>query len=219
MADNVTIPAQGTGTTTPVVATDDVAGVHYQRVKLDGGGDGASNPFVAGAQASANSLPVVGPNDEFVTVSVDVTRPTDTTTYAINDAIANSTSSTNAFTVANAVKASGGSGIITDVVILSDNDPATTLQGEIMLLDGGATTPVDNATFSLSDSDAKKLVGKIPFVLEDIGNNQFFHAQGLNIGFTCTGSADLRFVLRAKNAYVPANGETLTFRFKIQRLT
>lgn len=44
MADNVTIPASGNGTATPVVATDDVGGVHYQKVKLDVGADGASTP-------------------------------------------------------------------------------------------------------------------------------------------------------------------------------
>lgn len=40
MADNVTIPATGSGTATPVIAADDVAGVQYQRVKLvDGTAD------------------------------------------------------------------------------------------------------------------------------------------------------------------------------------
>lgn len=40
MADTITIPATGSGTAAPVVATDDVAGVHYQRVKLvDGAAD------------------------------------------------------------------------------------------------------------------------------------------------------------------------------------
>lgn len=43
MADNITVPATGSGTATPVVATDDVAGVHYQRVKLvDGTLDGTA---------------------------------------------------------------------------------------------------------------------------------------------------------------------------------
>jgi hypothetical protein len=46
MADNVTIPASGTGDATPVVATDDVAGAHYQRVKLDLGDDGLSDPAI-----------------------------------------------------------------------------------------------------------------------------------------------------------------------------
>lgn len=41
MADNVPITA-GSGTN---VATDDVSGVHYQKMKLDGGGDGVSSPI------------------------------------------------------------------------------------------------------------------------------------------------------------------------------
>ena len=54
MADNVTIPASGTGTATPVVATDDVGSVHYQRIKLVGGADGAAARLdVAEDEASA----------------------------------------------------------------------------------------------------------------------------------------------------------------------
>lgn len=44
MADNVTIPTTGSGTATPVIATDDVASVHFQKVKLDVGADGATDP-------------------------------------------------------------------------------------------------------------------------------------------------------------------------------
>jgi hypothetical protein len=44
MADNVVLP--GTGDT---VATDDVGGVQFQRVKLDIGGDGESDPVTADA--------------------------------------------------------------------------------------------------------------------------------------------------------------------------
>lgn len=49
MADNVAITA---GVGTPV-ASDDVGGVHFQRIKLDIGGDGATSPVVVG-----NPLPV-----------------------------------------------------------------------------------------------------------------------------------------------------------------
>lgn len=49
MADNVAITA-GLGTS---VATDDVAGVHYQKVKLDVGGDGVSLPL-----SNSNPIPV-----------------------------------------------------------------------------------------------------------------------------------------------------------------
>lgn len=219
MASNVTIPAQGTGTTTPVIATREKTGVQYQTVEIDLGGSGGTYMLQSGVATSGGSIPVVGPNDEFVTVSLDVTRPANTTAYAINDCLSDSTSAPTTFTIANAAKASGGSGLIIDIVVLSDADPAIPLQGEIFLFDSSVTSPNDNAAFALSDADAKKCIGKVPFVLEDIGNNEFFHAQGLNIGFSCVGSADLRFLIRTKNAYVPANGEVLTFRFKIQRLT
>ena len=37
MANDITIPATGTGTATPVVATEDIASSHYQVVKLAAG--------------------------------------------------------------------------------------------------------------------------------------------------------------------------------------
>lgn len=42
MADNVTLNSMTGGA---VVATDDVSSVHFQKVKLDGGGDGATQPI------------------------------------------------------------------------------------------------------------------------------------------------------------------------------
>jgi len=59
LVDNVSVTA-GTGTS---VATDDVGSVHYQRVKVDGGGDGLAVPIVAGQQVAASSLPVVLASD------------------------------------------------------------------------------------------------------------------------------------------------------------
>jgi hypothetical protein len=215
MADNVPItPGSGTN-----IATDDVSGVHFQKMKLDAGGDGASTPITAGVQTSPNSLPVVGPNDEFVTVSVDVTRPADTTTYAINDVICNSTSSPLPHTIANAAKASGGSGVILDITMLTNNDPALPLQCELFIFDSSVTSQNDNAAFNISDADMKKCIAKVSIALEDVGGNGFFHYQGPPIGFTCVGGADLFVVVKAKNAYIPANAELLTFRYKIQRLT
>lgn len=49
MADNVTLPG-----TDKIVATDDIGDVHFQRVKLDLGADGVSEPVVG-------ALPVSGP--------------------------------------------------------------------------------------------------------------------------------------------------------------
>ena len=64
MADNVIIPTTGSGTATPVIATDDVSSVHYQKVKIDLGGDGLSSPLVRGAQAATASIPVTLATDD-----------------------------------------------------------------------------------------------------------------------------------------------------------
>ena len=212
MADNVTIPATGSGSATPVVATDDVGGIHFQRMKMDLGGDGASSPLVRGQDTGANSLPVVGPNDEIIVVQVDITRPGDTTAYAVNDAIANSTSSpaTGGFTLANMAKVSGGSGAITSVSVCSSADPATPLQLEVIFFNQAVTAINDNAAFAVSDAEIKTMIDKVGLALEDMGNNDWAKQNGLWIPYTCVGSADLRFLLRAKNAYAPANAEVLT---------
>lgn len=53
MADNVTIPATGTGTATPSVATDDVGGQHYQRVKIsDGVADSSTHLAIVAEDAA-----------------------------------------------------------------------------------------------------------------------------------------------------------------------
>jgi hypothetical protein len=160
-----------------------------------------------------------------VTVTTTVTRPADTTAYAANDALSNSTSAptTGGFTLTGLARASGGSGLITDIMIVSSNDPATLLQGELWLFDAAATNINDNAAFALSDGDALLLVGVVPFTLASSqagsGTNSVYHATNLNIGFTCVGTADLRFLVKVKNAYTPANAETLTVRVKATRTT
>lgn len=249
MADNVTIPATGSGTATPVVATDDVAGVHYQRIKLVGGADGAAerldrkedeasadgDPGIvalarrtdapanqSGADGDYEALQIkdgklwVAPLGFPVSVSVDVTRPADTAAYAVNDALSNSTSAptSGGFTFANAARKSGGSVLITDLIVTSSADPATPLQGELFIFNQAVTNINDNAAFAVTDAEIKTCVARIPFALEDVGNNDFFHAQNLNILATASGSADLRFLVRVKNAYTPANAEVLTFVLK-----
>jgi hypothetical protein len=82
MADNVAI-TPGSGAT---VATDDVGGVQYQRVKLDLGGDGLSSPLLRGQQTKANSLPVTLASDQGA-LAVDgsaVTQPVSGTVTASN---------------------------------------------------------------------------------------------------------------------------------------
>jgi hypothetical protein len=210
MADTVTLP--GTGA---VVATDDIAGAQYQRIKLIHGADGTND----GDVALTNPLPVSTLGFP-VTVQTDVTRPADVTAYAGLDAISNSTSAptSGGFTFTSAARKSGGSGIIIDALITSSNDPGTRLSGEIFIFNQAVTNINDNTAFAVSDAEIKTLVGVIPFSLFDAGNNGAAHITGLNILFTCVGSANLRFLIRSRNAYTPASAEVLTFTLKILQL-
>lgn len=145
-----------------------------------------------------------------------ITRPADTNAYTANDAFANSTSAPTAggFTFTSAAAVSGGGGIITDAVIVAS--AATLYQGEIWIFDSAtAAVPNDNAAFACSDADCLLLLGKIPFTLvADVSTTSLACISGLNIGYHCVGTANLRFLVRITNAPTPGNAETLTIRIK-----
>jgi hypothetical protein len=214
------------GTEAPLSVAEDAAhasgdhGIAAMAVRTDApanksGTDGDYEPL----QMSAGRL-WVSPLGFPVTVQTDVTRPADTTAYATGDAISNSTSAptSGGFTLTGAARKSGGSGIITDMTIASSNDPATRLSGEIFLFDQAVTNINDNAAFAVSDAEIKTCVGVVPFSLFDAGNNGFAHITGLNILFTCVGSANLRFLVRTRNAYTPASAEEITVTAKILQI-
>lgn len=254
MADNVIIPATGSGAATPSVATDDVGGQHYQRVKIsDGVADSSVHLAVvsedlASAGGETGILAMVvrkdtpanlsGTDGDFeylqvsggklwvqplvfpVTVATDVTRPADTAVYAINDCMSDSTSApvSGGFTFTNAARKSGGSGIIHGCQVATAADAATLLVGELWLFNAAVTNVNDNAAFVVSDAEIKTCIGKIPFALEDAGNNGFYSVSGLDMMFTCVGTANLRFLVRVKNAYTPVSAEVLTFTLRIEQL-
>jgi hypothetical protein len=147
-----------------------------------------------------------------VSVQTDITRPADTTAYAANDCLSDSTSAptSGGFTLTNICRKSGGSVLITDVIVTSSADAATLLQGEVFIFNTSVTNVNDNSAFVVSDTEIKTCVAKVAFTLEDAGNNGFAHVQNLNIVATASGSANLRFLIRVKNAYTPANAEVLT---------
>lgn len=147
--------------------------------------------------------------------STTVTRPADTNAYTANDAFSNSTSAPTAggFTFTSAAAASGGGGMITDAVIVAS--AGTLYQGEIWVCDSAVTAINDNAAFAVSDGDMLLVLGKIPFTLAvEAVNNSSAHVSGLNIGYHCVGTANLRFLVKILNAPTPGNAETLTVRIK-----
>jgi hypothetical protein len=221
MADNVLITA-GAGTT---ISADDIGGgVLQQRAKATWGPDGTGNDT---DDAAGKRFPVLA-SAPFATVATTVTRPSDTNQYTANDAWSDSTSAptTGGFTFTSAARQSGGSGVITDVVIVSSANQATLMQGEIWIFDTAVTAINDNAAFTVSDTEYLTAVAIIPFTMVSIGNatsgaggNVGVQVSGLNIGFTTVGSANLRFLIKVINAYTPVSAETLTVRLKIAQIT
>lgn len=246
MADNITLP--GTGS---VAATDDVAGVHYQKVKLRGGADDAAarldvaedDAHVSGdlgiqALGVRKATPVdlsgtdgdyepfqvsggavwVRPTTSIIRVQTSVTRPADVTAYAAGDAMSDSTTAptSGGFTFTSAARKSGGSGIIIAATFCTDNDPATRLAGELFIFDQAVTNINDNAAFVVSDAEIKTCVGVVPFSLFDAGNNGFCAVNNIAIPFVCVGTANLRFLLRVRNAYTPASAEVITSTIYVQ---
>jgi hypothetical protein len=71
MADNRQLPATGTGTADIVVATDDIGGVNYQRIKLALGADGTAADAPVGGGTEAGVLRVTIASDSTGVLSVD----------------------------------------------------------------------------------------------------------------------------------------------------
>lgn len=150
------------------------------------------------------------------TVSTTVTRPADTNAYAANDNFSNSTSAPTAggFTLTSACRVSGGYGTLTDVEISAS--AGTGYQGELWIFDQAVTAVNDNAAFTVSDSDVQNLVGVVPFQTTDItAANAISYVTGLNFGYTCVGTANLRFLIKIMAAVTPASAEMLAVRAKV----
>jgi hypothetical protein len=206
MADNTTL---NTGSGGDVIGSDDISSVKYQRIKLIHGVDGTND----GDVATTNPLPIRALGYP-KTIATDVILPT-SSIYAVGDALADSTSAPVAggYTFTSAARASGGSGMIVDACIATSADVATRLSGELWIFNQAVTAINDNAAFVVSDAEIKTCVGVIPFSLIDAGNNGYAHVTGLNFLYTCVGTANLRFLIRARNTYTPAT-DTLTFTIK-----
>lgn len=150
------------------------------------------------------------------------TRPADTTTYAVGDAVNNSTTAPTIMTFANAARQNAGGGVIQNVMLIMST--AATLVGDfdLMLFESSITMSNDNAAFSPSDADAKKCIAVIPLrgAVDGfkLGLNVVFDSGPISRSFrTATGTKSIFGALVARNAYVPANAEEFTVRMLVLR--
>ena len=153
MADNVTF-GSGNNSTPPdamKVSTDeDVTNGHVQRVKLAISADGSSTHV----GATANGLQVVT-----ASTVIDLTLSLDTSVYADGDVLAAAQELTNA------VRASGGTGILQSIVIVDKDDQGQAL--DIVISDATIALGTENAPVSISDADAAKILGIVEVAASD----------------------------------------------------
>ena len=174
MADNAEINS-GSGT---IVATDDVGGAHYQRVKLVDGTDGNSG----GIPGTATKGLYVDPRGS--TTLVAVTPTISTSIYAAKDAIGG------VMSFSNAARASGGGGIVESVVIV-DKDQELAAMDLVLLSSTVAGTTTDNAAWDPNDSDLANVVGVIPILsgdYADFNDNAVASRSGIGMAYTCAAT-------------------------------
>ena len=147
------------------------------------------------------------------TATTTTTRPADTSAYTANDAFANATSSAAVPTLSNMCRASGGSGIMTDFALIYSTTQVVV--GEIWFYDSApAAANNDNAAWAMSDSDQLKLIGKYAFTTVADASNSVYQEKNMNMGYTCSGSANLSYQIKITTGYTPAASDTLTLRAK-----
>jgi hypothetical protein len=144
MPDNLEV-SSGTGT---IVGTDLIGGVHYQRVKVCLGLDGAYSGDLDGTPTRGAYV------DPRVLQARIVVTPTISTTpaYTTGDCLGG------LMTIANAARATGGSGVITSIVVL-DKTQAQRAPIDLVFFDRTVTVQGDNTAFAVSDADMANCLG------------------------------------------------------------
>lgn len=178
MADNVAITA-GAGTS---VATDDVAGVHYQKMKLytseadsaEGVGDddkGASRALWVTVRANTLAPAVI--DSSGLTIAA--------TAYSANDVLGAG------WEVTNAARAAGGTGKVRGVALVDVADIIGATQ--LHFFTGSVTFGTDNAAPSISDADAAKWIGSVAVAPIDLGGVRVAGQESMAMMYTCDATS------------------------------
>lgn len=175
MADNIAITA-GSGTT---VATEDVGGVHHQKVKMEYGADGAATLV-----EDAAPLPVRGASDVIV-----VTLSTDTSAYADGDVLADTQA------ISNAVRANGGRAILQDVTILDKDDQGAAM--DLVFLNANNSLGTENAAPNISDTNAEAIDGFVSIATTDyidLGGCKVACVKNIGLMLEATGASTTLYI-------------------------
>jgi hypothetical protein len=161
-------------------------------------------------------------------VEASLTRPANTTAYAAGDAVSNSASAPVPLTFANAVRESGGVGVVVSATIATNSNESTKPDLELWLFDTIPTAINDNAAFVVSDADILNVVGVFAFATSSwrqatAGTGGTSFAQGAWLAstpppmFRLAAGTALYGLLVVRNAYTPISGEVFHIKLGISQ--
>lgn len=190
MADNVAITA-GTGTS---VGTDDISGVHYQKMKVYDGTADSTNALVVDSSGRITTKASVS------VLRIQVTPTVSTTpAYTAKDAVGG------LMTFSNAASSSGGSCLIEAVQVV---DKAQQMKDyDLILFDRTVTAPTDNAAFDPSDTELGYVVAIVPIGGWADLNDNSVHSSPVGITALLNGT-DLFGVLVSRSPTGPTFAAT-----------
>ncbi len=173
--------------------------------KASEGGTGIS---VGGtAVSSSNPLPVGGKS---VQKSASFTRPADTTAYAANDAVANSTSTPTLLSFANCANANGGQGYIVKTRLLT-NQKTCTARFRLSFYHTAPSPVNDNAPKPKLYANKDKLIGRIdldPCSTEDATSDAAFALSTALMPYVCAAAdTTIYCILTTLDAFTPASAQ------------
>lgn len=169
---------------------------------------GATNPFTYRNNSSV--------------VSVEFTRPSDTTAYAAKDVVCNSTSAPAVINFDNVARANNGTGLIVRARLMTDKKDVTA-RFRVHLYHTAPTAINDNSPYLLLYADVSKRIGVIDFPAmssEDATNSTASStmrpsSDGVygtpNLWFqTAAADRDVYAILETLDAFTPASGQKFT---------
>lgn len=201
MADNVAITA-GAGTT---IAADeatysgDTSKIQLMKPVLVTGSEG-SKTVVELIGDTTGRLQVINQKD-MIKVSVQSSGlTTATTSYSAGDTVGS------IFTIANAGRVTGGSGMIVGCALVDAAD--VTGPYDVVFFSTSVTLGSDNAAFSISDSDALNIIGIASMSGSyDFGGNRLNQLWNLAIPYVCESGATSIYaglITRANHSFFSA---------------
>lgn len=191
MADNVALPA-ATGNCAADEATYSGDTVKIQIVRLI---------HVEGAEGAKTLTEISTVNGIAVVTRLDTQRiavtssglTIATTAYTAGDTLGTQ------FTLANAARASDGTGRIVGVVLMDETDIIGAV--DVIFTRASVTLAADNAAWAISDADAANIVAVVPLSVADVGNNRIAQALNLRIPYNCSGGTSLFCSLVTRTAH------------------